>query len=64
VARFGNDGIYVITDKQYGATFTGTLVRVGERVTVVTVRDDSTEAERDIARQRAAEIVASREKNK
>lgn len=58
--RVDDDAVLVITDKEYGATFTVPNVRVGERVVILTVRDDATHEQRLAMAEKAAEIVRAR----
>jgi len=55
--------VLVLTDREYGATFTGAdHLDIYDDAIILTVRDDASEEQRDAARKRAAEIVAAREK--
>jgi len=51
--------VLVITDKEYGATFTGTQVWVDEEAIVLTVRDDATMEQRLEMAAKAAAIKAA-----
>ena len=55
------DSIMLVTDRQYGATFTGaTRLQLDDRAIVFTVRDDATMAERIAMAKQIAAVVAAR----
>jgi len=58
--RVDDDAVLVITDKEFGAALTGPNVRLGERVVILTVRDDATHEQRLAMAEKAAEIVRAR----